>query len=178
VTNRPFETPFRIEPLNDHHDRSAFSCGVEQLDYYLHKLAGQNLKKRVAAIFVATSSGRDVAGFYSLSAHMLNLHDLPHDISRKLPRYPNVPATLLGRLAVDKNARGKRLGEFLLIDALKRALAGSIQVASAAVVVDAKDEQASAFYKHYDFIPLANQPNRLFYQMSTIAQLFGSREND
>lgn len=178
MIHRVGEILFQIEPLSDHHDRAAFSCGVEPLDFYLHKLAGQNLKKRVAAVFVATSNSKTIAGFYTLSAHTLNLHELPTDVAKKLPRYPHVPATLLGRLAVDRSFRGQHLGELLLIDALKRALRGAKHVASAAVVVDAKDDLACAFYKRYDFAPLPSQPNRLFYLMNTIAQLFGPRREE
>jgi ribosomal protein S18 acetylase RimI-like enzyme len=167
------ETPFRIEPLHDRHDRAAFSCGIDTLDHYLRTQAGQNLKKRVAAVFVATPDGKTIAGFYTLSAHLLNLGDLPPEIARKLPKYPHLPTTLLGRLAVSLDFRRPRLGEFLLLDALRRALVGSKHVASAAVVVDAKNEEASAFYRRYDFVPLPSQPTRLFYLMSSIAHLFG-----
>ena len=171
------EVPFRIEPLGHRHERAGFSCGVAPLDHYLQKQAGQDFKKRVAAVFVATPNGRTIAGFYTLSAHMLHLGALPADIAKKLPRYPYLPTTLLGRLAVSIDFRGQRLGELLLLDALKRALVGTGQVASAAAVVDAKDEQACAFYKRYDFTPLPSQPNRLFYLMSTIERLFGSERS-
>jgi ribosomal protein S18 acetylase RimI-like enzyme len=166
------EITYQVEPLHDRHDRTNFSCGVGPLDYYLRTQAGQNLKKRVAAVFVATPDGKTIAGFYTLSAHLLDLGDLPAEIGKKLPKYPHLPATLLGRLAVGLDFRGQRLGEFLLFDALRRALAGSMQVASAAVVVDAKNEEASAFYRRYDFISLPTHPTRFFYLMSSIARLF------
>jgi predicted GNAT family N-acyltransferase len=166
------EFNFKIEPLDDHHDRAAFSCEVEELNHYLHKQAGQDLKKRVAVVFVATEDGKTVAGYYTLSAHMLNLGDLPAEIAKKLPKYPNVPATLLGRLAVSKEFSGRGLGEFLLMDALRQALAGTKHVASAAVVVDSKSDNTRGFYQHYDFIQLPTQPTRLFYLMKSIALLF------
>jgi len=150
----------------------AFSCGVGELDRYLQKQASQDLKKRVAAVFVATEDGKTIAGYYTLSAHMLNLGDLPEEVAKKLPRYPNVPATLLGRLAVSKQFGDRGLGEFLLMDALRQALAGSQRVASAAVVVDSKNDDARRFYERYDFTPLPSQPMRLFYLMKTIAALF------
>lgn len=163
---------FNIEPLEEHHDRAAFSCGVEDLDNYLHRQAGQDLKKRVAAVFVTTQDTKTIAGFYTLSAHIVRLGDLPPEVAKKLPRYPDLPATLLGRLAVSKDFRRQRLGEFLLMDALRRTLIGSAQVASVAVVVDPKDDEARSFYEHYDFIPLPGHPNRMFYLMKTIAALF------
>ena len=163
---------YRIEPLGGFHDRAAFSCGVEVLDRYLRRQASQDVTKRVAAVFVLTSDGRTVAGFYTLSAHVVRLDELPAAVAQKLPRYPNVPTTLLGRLAVSKDFRGQGFGDLLLLDALKRALMGTGQVASAAVVVDAKDAAARSFYEYHDFLPLPAQPTRLLYPMKTIALLF------
>jgi predicted GNAT family N-acyltransferase len=93
-------------------------------------------------------------------------------VVKKLPRYPAVPATLLGRLAVSSDFRGKGIGELLLLDAFKRVLANAREVTSAVVVVDAKDDLAREFYLHHDFIPLPSQPNRLFYPVKTIEKLF------
>ena len=164
---------FKIEALADHHDRVSFTCGVEPLDRYLQKQAARDLRKKVAAVFVLTPDNKTIAGFYTLSAHSVRLQDLPPETARQLPRYPLVPATLLGRLALSEDFRGLGLGELLLMNALKQALAGSYQIASAAVVVDAKDEPARKFYLHYNFIPLSSQPNRLFCPMKTIEELFG-----
>ena len=170
------EAPYRIEPLGSQHDRAGFSCGVEPLDRYLQRQAAQDVRKHVAAAFVITPDGTTVAGFYTLSAHVVNLGDLPEQVSRKLPRYPHVPATLIGRLAVSRNFRGQGLGELLLLDALHRVLASAREIASAVVVVDAKDERAREFYLRHDFIPLPSQPNRLFYPVATIRKLFSREE--
>src|ERR1035437_7345464 len=97
--------------LGDEHERAAFSCGVEVLDRYLQKQAGQDISKRVAAAFVITPDGTTIAGFYRLSAHLVNLVVLPENVAKKLPRYPYVPATLLGRLAVSENFPGHGIGE-------------------------------------------------------------------
>jgi predicted GNAT family N-acyltransferase len=94
----------------------------------------------------------------------------------ELSRYPNVPATFLGRLAVSTAYRGQGIGQLLLLDALRRALLNANQVASSAVVVDAKNEGARNFYLHHEFIALATQPNRLIYPMKAVALLFGTRE--
>ncbi len=111
---------FTIEPLAKKHDRADFSCGVEALDNYLKKQASQDVARHVAACFVATSDGKTVAGFYTLSQYSVDLGELPEAVPKKLPKYSQVPATLLGRLAVSSHFRGKKLGEFLLIDALDR----------------------------------------------------------
>lgn len=168
---------FRFEPLGRKHNRAAFSCGVAALDRYLQRQAGQDVAKRVAAVFVLTPDGETIAGYYGLSAHVVSLGELPAEVAKKLPRYPNVPATLLGRLAVSTQFRRQGIGELLLLDALHRVLASTREIASAMVVVDAKDENARAFYLRHGFIPLPSQPNRLFYPVKTIEKLFegGSR---
>jgi len=163
---------FHIEPLGPHHDRAGFSCGVEALDNYLKKQARQDVKKRVAAVFVLTPDGKTVGGYYSLSQFSVDLGMLPQDIAKRLPRYPIVPATLIGRLAVNTAFRGQGLGELLLLDALHRSLTLSQQIASAAVIVDAKDERAMSFYRKYGFLELPSIASRLFLPMATVEQLF------
>ena len=163
-----------VEPLGRQHDRTAFRCGSETLDRYLRQQARQDADKRVAAPFVAVNpADRRVLGFYTLSASVLTLADLPDELGRKLPRYPQLPVTLLGRLAVDQSTKGQGLGEHLLLDALHRSLAHADQIAAMAVVVDAKDESAAAFYRHFGFLTLQAQPSRLFVPMRLVAQLLG-----
>jgi predicted GNAT family N-acyltransferase len=167
-------TGITVEPLGRQHDRTAFYCGADALDRYLKQQARQDADKRVAAPFVAVNPpNTHVLGYYTLSASVVTLTDLPDELSRKLPRYPQLPVTLLGRLAVDESARGQRLGEHLLLDALHRSLTHADEIAAMAVVVDAKDENAAAFYRHYGFIPLQAQPRRLYVPMRVVAQLLG-----
>ena len=164
---------FRLEPLAKQHDRTAFSCGVKALDQYLQRQATQDVKKHVAVVFVLTPDGATIAGFYTLSQFAVELDVIPEEIARKLPKFPQVPATLLGRLAVDANFHGRGLGETLLMDALYRCLIGSRQLGSAAVIVDAKDQTAVAFYRKYGFLELPKVAHRLFLPMGTIEQMFG-----
>ena len=163
---------FVVEPLGPKHDRAAFSCGVEILDAYLHKQAGQDLKKRVAVPFVITPDGTTIAGYYTLSQYSLQLDEVPAEVAKKLPKYPIVPATLLGRLAVSVAFRGQGHGATLLMDALYRTLQHSREVASAGVIVDAKDAAALAFYTKYGFLELPRIERRLFLPMGTVEQLF------
>ena len=163
---------FVVEPLGPKHDRAAFSCGVEILDAYLHKQAGQDLKKRVAVPFVITPDGTTIAGYYTLSQYSLQLDEVPAEVAKKLPKYPIVPATLLGRLAVSVAFRGQGHGATLLMDALYRTLQLSREVASAGVIVDAKDAAALAFYTKYGFLELPRIERRLFLPMGTVEQLF------
>lgn len=165
---------YRVEALSKQHDRSGFSCGAEPLDRYLREQAGQDARKRVAAPFVlCEGKSNAVLGYYTLSALSVDVGAWPEDVAKKLPKYPFIPAMLLGRLAVDRGLRGKGAGEHLLMDALRRALAASREVASVAVVVDAKDDNAVSFYRRYGFIPFPDQPNKLFLPMAVVEQLFG-----
>ncbi len=163
---------FRVEPLGKAHDRAAFSCGNEPLDNCLQKQAGQDVAKRMAVCFVLTPDGKTVAGYYTLSQYSVDLVKLPEEIAKKLPKYPEVPTPLLSRLAVSRRFRGQKLGEFLLMDALYRCLLQSKKIASAAVIVDAKDEAAKRFYEHFEFVPLPATPHRLFLPVRTIENLF------
>lgn len=171
---RSTQPDFRFEPLDKRkHDRAAFSCEHESLERYLKEQATQEIKKRVAAVYVLTPDGKTIAGYYTLSQYAVESNEFPAELIQQLhlPKYERVPATLLGRLARSLEFKGDGLGEVLLVDALKRALAHSSNIASAAVVVDAIDERARAFYKHYSFMEFPNHPNRLFISMKTIAQL-------
>jgi predicted GNAT family N-acyltransferase len=172
VARRTPGPEFKIELLHARHDRAAFSCGVPDLDRYFQQQARQDLDRNLAAVFVLTRDGSEVDGFYTLSAHSILAEDLPQELGKKLPRFP-LPVTLLGRMAVSKAVRGQRLGEFLLMHALERAWIGSHQVASWAVVVDAK-AGARDFYLKYDFVPLPSNADRFFLPMKTIARLFAS----
>ena len=171
--SEPEQLRIAIEPLGKKHDRVAFCCGVEALDSYLHKQAGQDARKHAAVTFVATPDGKTVAGYYTLSQYAIELGSVPEEVAKKLPKYPMVSATLLGRLAVSTDFRGQRVGEALLMDALRRSWELSKQVASAGVIVDAKDDSASAYYRRYGFLDLPNVERRLFLPMGTIEQLFG-----
>lgn len=162
---------YRIEPLCPRHDRSGFRCGIAELDVYLQTQAGQDLKRRLAAVYVLSADGTDVAGYYTLSSSSIHPTDVPPEFARKLPRFP-LPTTLLGRLAVSESRRGQGLGELLLVNAMKTALDASRKVASWAVIVDAKPE-ARSFYLKRSFIPMMEPPTRLFLPMSVIAKVLG-----
>lgn len=163
-----------MEPLGNHHNRADFSCGNALLDRYLKDQAGQDLRRGCAMPFVLLSERGEtsILGYYTLSSYGVDIGELPVDVARKLPRYPLIPATLLGRLAVDRRHQGQGIGEFLLMDALHRALVQSAEIAAAAVVVDAIDEGAAKFYQHFGFVAFPSIANRLFLPMRAAASLF------
>lgn len=163
---------WQVAPLDSKvHNRAAFSCGSPELDRYIREHASQDVKRDVARVFVALQAGTlTVRGYYSLSATSFQREDLPLDQAKRLPRYP-VPAALLGRLAVDGSAKGQGLGAFLLMDALNRILLATQTLAVHALIVDAKDNVAAAFYRKYGFIDFAGNERRLFLPMATIKKL-------
>jgi predicted GNAT family N-acyltransferase len=166
-------TSWRVLPLQKVHERQTFTCGSPALDRYLQNQARQDSEKRVAAVFALVQPpASQVLGYYTLSASTIYANEVPPELARKLPRYPQLPVTLLGRLAVDQRLKGQGMGEFLLMDALRRSLQAAAGIAAMAVVVDAKDALAADFYQHFGFIPLNLSTSRLFLPMATIASLF------
>jgi predicted GNAT family N-acyltransferase len=162
-----------FEPLGKHHDRVAFDCGIDVLNRYIREQAGQDSTKKIAATFVLVGNTPEtIAGYYSLSSTSINVGELPEAVAKKLPRYPLMPATLIGRLAVDRRYQGRGCGELLLVDALNRSLVSTKQIGSVAVVVDAIDDSAKAFYAHFQFILLEGFSHRLFLPMKAIENLF------
>lgn len=160
---------FRLERLAKH-DRSAFASGSDPLDRYLKSQASQDVRRHVTACFVAVEqSTGQVAGYYTLSAADVRLTDVPETVASRLPRYPSVPVALVGRLAVDRTFRGLRLGSSLLYDAALRSARSEIAVF--AILVDAKDESAAAFYRHHGFRPLTSAGDRLLLPISQIDAL-------
>lgn len=160
----------RFELLGPQHDRSGFACGKAALDDYFQRQVSQDARRHLATPFVMVMPDGAIGGFYTLSSTALRLHELPEAITKRLPRYPLVPATLIGRLALDQRYHGQGWGSILLLDALRRCVTSDI--ASFAVVVDAIDDDARAYYLHASFLPLPDSPYRLFRRLSDIEALF------
>ena len=161
--------------LSEQHDRAAFACGTEALDRYLRTQATQDIRRRVASCFVAVevATGR-LAAYYTIAAASIPTPQLPPEMIKRLPRYPTLPAVRIGRLAVDLRFRGRSLGAAMLADAASRALQSPPAVF--ALLVDAKNDEAVAFYLRYGFQPLASQPRTLFLPMATAERaLLGHR---
>lgn len=167
------DTPFSIVALAARHGRSDFSCGNAALDAYLRTQASQDAKRKVATCFVAVENATGlIAGYYTLSACHVYLSGLDDDMQRKLPKYPTVPAVRLGRLAIDTRFQGRKLGAAMLGNAAARAI-GS-EIATAMMVVDAKDETAAAFYLHNGFRRDPLQPLKFYAELGRMADLLGN----
>lgn len=154
----------KIEILNSQANRNAFDSTSEPLNHYLKKQASQDVKRRVATCFTLVAESSDIIGYYTLAATGIALSGFPDAVRRKLPRYPMVPAVLMGRLAVDRRYGGQGFGSLLIADALKRISRSDIAVY--ALVVDAKDDAAVGFYQNFGFIPFDDKPYKLFFPIS------------
>ncbi len=161
----------RIEPADA---TSGFRCGKHPLDDYFARHALANDQAGIGRAYVSRKSTGDdealprVLGFYTLSMASFASHALAPALVKKMPRYP-MPVALIGRLAVDERARGRRIGERLLVDALQRVVDASELLGCLGIIVDAKDEDAERFYVKYDFITLHSEgwPRRMFLSIGT-----------
>ena len=158
--------PFRVALLDASHDRSSFDSGAPALDRYFREQVSQDMRRRVASCFVALTDDQRIAGYYTLASASVPLTELPPEATKKLPRYRAVPTVRMGRLAVNQAFKGLGLGGALLGDALIRAARSGI--AAYALVVDAKDETAAAFYRHHGFITLPETSLTLFLPLATV----------
>jgi ribosomal protein S18 acetylase RimI-like enzyme len=162
-----------IVPLQKSHDRSTFDCGVEALNTYLQQRAGQDMRNHYASVFVSLEDETErINGFYTLSNTRIRLDTLEYSVAKKLPRYPDVPAIRLGRLAVDDSKQGQGFGTALLADAVIRCV--SNVSAWATLVVDAKDESAAAFYRGFGFTSLLDDDSHLFITRKPLVDFIAS----
>jgi predicted GNAT family N-acyltransferase len=145
------------------HDRQGFECGIPALNEYLHRFAEQHRRRGISSIYVLTQSAQPerILGYYTLSAAEVDGQRLAEAERKKLPRYP-VPCFRMGRLACRTDQRGQGLGKLLLGCAVDRCLKARQQVAAYALVVDAKDDVAKAFYVHFGFKTLQDAPLTLY----------------
>jgi ribosomal protein S18 acetylase RimI-like enzyme len=158
--------------LSADHKKSDYNCGQKLLDIYLQHQAKQDVKRHLAACFVIITGNDEVKGYYTLSNASINRGLIPIEFRNKLPvSYNDLPVTLLGRLARDKKFSNERLGELLLLDALKRCNDTSKAIGSMAVVVHPIDDKAISFYSKYGFIHLP-ESGKMFMAMKTICEIF------
>lgn len=156
---------FAIEPLAKGHDRCGFACGNDRIDAYFRTTVSQDVKRNYTTCFVARELATDrIAGFYTLSSNNVPLTAVPAPLAKKLPRYPTVPAVLVGWLARHTDFVGIGLGEALLFDAIHTI--ATAPIGAHAVFADAIDDRAAAFYKAFGFTPLLERPHSLYLPIS------------
>ena len=159
-------------PLKKSHETASFDCEIESLNHYLKNVALQHQGRNLSRVFVVTQeNSRQVLGYYALSNCSVDASALPKPKKFKLPSAMAVPAILIGKLAVDKATQGQGLGGLLLYDALKRCVEVNDRSAANAIVLDAINDQAKAFYLKYEFQVLTeSDPYRLFIPMQHVVE--------
>lgn len=168
--------PLLIEALDPTHERSHFDCGHEALNTYLHTGLDRDVGRYGCVAYMATLGDRSVVGFYTLSNALLQKHRLPRATRDRVPGYESVPATLLGRMGVDRSISGQGYGTDLVVDAMRRSLvAARTSSGSSLMIVDAKSDALIGFYARLGFASLPDEPRRLVYPMRKIEQLFNER---
>ena len=164
---------FISEPLAKQ-DRSAFQSGNDRIDRYFQQNASQDVKRGYTACYLLVEqsakqstkqSTSQIAGFYTLSSHSVALTEVADQLARKLPRYPSVPAALIGWMGRDANFRGQGIGPLLLADAINRLARAPLGIH--AICADAIDDAAAAFYRRHQFEPLVSRPGRFYLPMKT-----------
>lgn len=145
------------------HDRNGFDCGVPELNEYLQRFADQHRRRGITSVYVLADSDvpTHILGYYTLSAAEVDAASLNEAARKRLPRYP-VPCFRMGRLACRADHRGQGIGKLLMGLAVDRCLKARMQVAAYALIVDAKDQSAKAFYEHYGFTAFSGKPLTLY----------------
>lgn len=166
--NLPFSP---VEKLRFDHETEAFDCGKAELNRFLSRFAFVNQRANTAQTYVVCR-GTQVVGYYSLTVGQADHKDAPARISQGMARHP-IPLMILARLAVDGREQGKRLGAALLKDALLRCVAAADIAGIRALFVHAKDEEATAFYRHFNFQPSPTDPHHLFLLMKDLSRMLG-----
>ncbi len=164
-----------VELLDDRHDRNGFVCGHPSLDAFLIRYAGQHDRRGIARTYIICTQESVVVGYYSVSTHSVDRAVWPEKPRKKLPHHP-VPVTLVGRLAVDERFRGKKLGALLLRDALARSVQVSELMGVHAVLVEAIDNTAVAFYRQFGFAAFDDQPLKLYLPIRDVRAAIGLPE--
>jgi len=162
-------TSLRIEKLQRSHAIDAFDCGREALNKFLIRFALQNQQAEASQTYVALAD-EEIVGYYTLVVGQIDYDDAPDRLKKGLARHP-VPIMLLARLAIATTWQGKRLGAGLLKDAMLRTLQAADIAGIRAFAVHAKDDEARAFYDHFDFLPSPSDPFHLFRLLKDIRHI-------
>lgn len=168
-----------IEPLDPQkHDRSAFSCGVDQVDNFFKRTANKLSKASNLRVFVMVADDGGLIGFYSINAHSVDYRDLPERYARTRPRHGAIPAAYISMIGVDLRYAGNGYGGDLLVDALTRIAAVSENLGIAVVLLDVLDDgdaeavgRRKMLYQRYGFSPLPSNALRMFLPMAVVHSL-------
>lgn len=160
-----------IELLSKNHNRTQFNCGVDELNFFLQRIARQHIEKGLSKTFVLIDIDEpsEIIAYMTLVVCEVFSDNIPHNWKKKYPS--RIPAAKLARLAVSKDKQGKKHGQTLLMDAIKKTLNASNYIGIAGLFVDAKDETAKAYYNQYGFLSMPDQLDNLFLPLASLAKL-------
>lgn len=172
---------FSIKPFDPNsQDRTAFSCGVSQIDNYLQLTAKKNSKADMVKIWAALDGRSRIVGFYGINMHAVAVDEMPSAYRKKAPRHGLLPAAFIAMMGVDRTRQGQGLGGVLLADALNRIGRVAEEIGTAAVLLDITNdgdkhaiERRCRYYKSFGFTALPDQPLRLFIPIQTVRELSG-----
>lgn len=173
AASMPPPAKYALDLLNTRlHARTPFSCGVDALDVYLKTQASQDMRRDVTAVYILREQHSNIViGYYTISMGGMEASMLPPDVAQRLPRYDSFPVMRIGRLAVDRNQQGLRLGRHLLLDAFERCVGFSEAVGVMGIRVDAKSAELALFYEQFGFRRFADRELSLFIPIGTIRRL-------
>ncbi len=171
-----------IEPLDPaRHDRSAFSCGVEQVDNFFRKTANKLVKADNLRVFVMVDAEERLIGFYAINAHAVDYAELPPRYARDRPGHGSIPAVYISMIGVDVRYAGRGFGGDLLANCLARIAGVADNLGVSVVMLDVLDcgdpeliEKRKRLYAGYGFLPLPSNDMRLFLPIATVKQLTGA----
>jgi GNAT superfamily N-acetyltransferase len=170
VTGVRFPDGFRLERLVREHPRRAFRCGEEKIDDWLATKALQHQDKHLSVSKVLLDTSGAIAGYYTLATGQVDFSELPADVAKGLPRRL-LPVAVLAWLGVSTTHQGQGLGRLLLAQALRDCYEAGQTFAFVAVILDAINDAAKAFYQHWDFAELPGHPHRLFLSAKQLEAL-------
>ncbi|PWE35004.1 GNAT family N-acetyltransferase [Pelagicola sp. LXJ1103] len=180
-TDKEDQSTFEIQPFDSKvHDRAAFSCGVPQIDNYLKLTAKKGSKADVVRVWVVVDAKNQIVGFYGINMHAVDVREMPPAYAKKAMKHGILPAAFIAMIGVDKSQQGNGIGSALVADALSRIARASEEIGTCVIMLDVFDDNDQAavtmrksYYESFGFIPLPDQPLRLFIPVATVRQLVG-----
>ncbi|MCO5134646.1 MAG: GNAT family N-acetyltransferase [Zhengella sp.] len=180
-TDTEKQVPFKIQPFDPKtHDRAAFSCGVPQIDNYLKLTAKKGAKADVVRIWVVIDAENQIVGFYGINMHAVDVKEMPASYKKKAMKHGLLPAAFIAMIGVDEKHQGNGLGSALVADALDRIARASEEIGTCVVMLDVFDDgnvdavtRRKNYYESFGFIPLPDQPLRLFMPIATAREASG-----
>ena len=175
------QPPFTIQPFDPKtHDRTAFSCGVPQIDNYMKLTAKKGSKADVVRIWVVVDVKNNIIGFYGINMHAVDVRDMPEAYQKKAGKHGMLPAAFIAMIGVDKSQQGNGIGSALVADALSRIARVADEIGTCVIILDVYDDgdvdtvaRRKTYYEAFGFLPLPDQPLRLFMPVQTARELAG-----